>query len=330
MKIILAPMEGVIDYHMRSILTGIGGYDTCVTEFLRVSDHVLPNKVFRRLSPELNNKGLTETGVPVHLQLLGSDPHMMAKHASIGVGQGAPAIDINFGCPSKIVNRKMGGSVLLREPDRVHEIVSSVRKAVDNKIPVTAKMRLGYDDESLTLENALAIQSAGASEIVVHARTKVDGYKRPARWEAIAPIREAVNIPLIANGDIVTYDDYQQCVEISGCRDVMLGRGALINPSLARQIKAGSKEGGGFMELNDIARLILKLLSKMQAHYPQKCIVMRLKQWGSMLQKHSPAGKELFSEIRSKKSVSDINKILESLTSIKMHTSAHIECIRKC
>ena len=311
MKIILAPMEGVIEHHMRSILTGMGGYDSCVTEFLRVTDQVLPDRVFKRLLPELEQASKTPSGTPVKLQLLGGDSEIMAANAIKGVRLGAPAIDINFGCPSKFVNRKMGGSVLLREPDRVYSIVSAVRNALKPEIPVTAKMRLGYEDESLTLENALAIESAGASEVVVHARTKADGYKHPARWESLAVVREAIHIPLIANGDIVTLEDYHRCVEISGCEDVMLGRGALINPSLARQIKSGSRETeSGLMDWVEITKLILEYSQKIEAHQPQKYTVMRLKQWLSMLQRQHAPARQVFSVIRRMKSLNEIRDTL--------------------
>ena len=314
MKIILAPMEGVIEHHMRQALTRIGGYDACVTEFLRITDQRLPDRVFKRVSPELERHGRTAAGVPVILQLLGGDAEMMAVNAQRAVHLGAPAIDINFGCPSRFVNRKMGGSVLLREPERVHAIAAAVRQAVDSGIPVTAKMRLGYDDASLALDNALAIESAGAAELTVHARTKVDGYAPPAHWEALAPLREALRIPIIANGDIRSLDDYRRCVAVSGCVDVMLGRGALINPGLARQIKqshhAGLIEPMGWC---DIRSLILSLSEHMEQQYPQKTVVMRVKQWLGMLRKHHPLGQTVFDEIRRMKVLAEIKDVLSSI-----------------
>jgi len=311
MKIMLAPMEGVIEHHMRHALTSVGGYDGCVTEFLRITDQCLPARVFKRLSPELAQQGQTTAGVPVILQLLGGDPEMMAANAQTAVQLGAPAIDINFGCPSKFVNRKMGGSVLLREPERVHAIVAAVRKAVDTDIPVTAKMRLGYEDDMLALDNALATEAAGAMELTVHARTKVDGYKPPARWEALAPLREALTIPLIANGDIRSLDDYRRCVAASGCEDVMLGRGAISNPSLARQIKqCRQSEAVVPMGWSDITSLILATCEHMAREYPQKYVVMRLKQWLGMLRKHHVEGQRVFDEIRRMKGAGEIRDVL--------------------
>ena len=311
MKIILAPMEGVIDHHMREALTSIGGYDGCVTEFLRISDQLLPSKVFKRVSPELAHQGQTASGVPVSLQLLGGDPAMMAANADKAAQHGAPAIDINFGCPSRFVNRKMGGSVLLREPERVHAIVAAVRKSVDAAIPVTAKMRLGYEDGLLALDNVLAIESAGAAELTVHARTKVEGYTPPARWEALAPLREALTIPLIANGDIRNLEDYRRCVAVSGCQDVMLGRGALNDPSLARQIKQSSHgDAATPMNWKEISALIADTCAQMEREYPQRYVAMRIKQWLGMLRGSHPEGQRVFADIRQLKVLTDIKSVL--------------------
>lgn len=303
MKILLAPMEGVIDHHMRTTLTGVGGYDGCVTEFLRITDQKLPARVFKRTSPELLKNGHTPSGIPVVFQLLGGDPEMMAFNAHKAVELGAPAIDINFGCPSKFVSRKNGGAVLLREPERVHRIVAAVREAVDDAVAVTAKMRLGYENDALSLENAQAIESAGAAELTVHARTKIEGYKPPARWEALAPLRERLKIPLIANGDINSVEDYQSCRDISGCEDVMLGRGAICNPALALQIKGEATET---MEWSGISRLILDCSEQMRHDYKDKHIVMRIKQWLGMMKVQRPDVATTFEQVRVMKQLDDI------------------------
>jgi len=311
MKILLAPMEGVIDHHMRETLTGVGGYDGCVTEFLRITNQKLPARVFKRTSQELLTNGHTPSGVPVVFQLLGGDPEMMAINAHKAVELGAPAIDINFGCPSKFVSRKNGGAVLLREPHRVHDIVAAVRTAVDSSIAVSAKMRLGYEDDALSLENAQAIEAAGAAELTVHARTKVEGYKPPARWEALAPLREALTIPLIANGDIRSVEDYERCREISGCEDVMLGRGAICNPALARQIKQrGRSEESTVMHWQDIGQLILACSQRMQVDYQDKHIVMRIKQWLGMMKNHQPQAQLIFNRVRLLKGIDEVTELL--------------------
>src|SRR5690606_3163802 len=238
MRIMLAPMEGVVDHHLRNFITGLGGVDGCVTEFVRVTDQILPYKVFLRLAPEIIQDCRTDHGIPVKVQLLGGKPEPMGINAVEAVRAGARAIDINFGCPAKTVNKNDGGACLLRQPDRVYAIVKAVRDALPADIPVSAKIRLGYEDRNSYIENALAVTEAGASELTVHARSRVDGYKPPAYWEYIKEIGRHTTLPLVANGEIWNLDDYLRCREQSGCDDVMLGRGLLACLDLARQIKS--------------------------------------------------------------------------------------------
>ncbi len=230
-------MEGVIDYLMRELLTDISGVDHCVTEFVRVTDSLLPPSAFYRLCPELYHNCQTRNGIPVTIQLLGSNPEMMALNAVKAVNLGAKAIDLNFGCPSRTVNKHKGGAVLLKEPEAIYTIVKALRQALPNNIPVTAKIRLGYDTTELALDNACAVEAAGAQGLTVHARTKVQGYKPPAHWEWIAKIKGHTCIPLTANGDIWTLDDAANIMDITGCHRIMIGRGVLRNPLLPHQIK---------------------------------------------------------------------------------------------
>lgn len=176
-RILLAPMEGLLDFRLRDIITKIGGINQCVSEFIRVNDTLLPSQRFYRYVPELNHNCRTKAGVPVKVQLLGSDPVCMAENAAKVASLGAYGIDINFGCPAPTVNRNRGGAVLLKEPDVLYKIVYATRKAVPSTIPVTAKMRLGFDSTEQAIDCAKALESGGAEEIVVHARTKIDGYK---------------------------------------------------------------------------------------------------------------------------------------------------------
>ena len=147
-------MEGVIDFAMREILTGLGGYDHAVTEFIRINDHLLPNKTFYKYAPELLHGGNIKSGTPVYIQLLGQHPNLMAENARRAFDLGATGIDLNFSCPAKTVNNHKGGSILLREPDTVNKIVTAVRAAVPNKTPVSVKMRLGYDDQPFSWKSA--------------------------------------------------------------------------------------------------------------------------------------------------------------------------------
>ena len=231
--IVLAPMEGLLDYVLRDVLTRIGGIDRCIAEFIRVTNTLLPERVFMRVIPELAHGSCTPAGTPVRGQLLGSDPICMADNAARLASLGPFGVDLNFGCPAKIVNRHGGGATLLQNPESLYRIVHAVRQAVEPDKTVSAKMRLGFNDDSLALECALAIEAGGASEITVHARTKAQAYRPPAYWSRIADIRSVVKIPLIANGEIWNTADALQARTASGCDHLMLGRGIVTAPGLA-------------------------------------------------------------------------------------------------
>lgn len=313
MRIFLAPMEGVIDHHMRSLLTAVGGIDLCVTEFIRVTDHLLPGKVFFRYCPELLSGGTTLQGSPVRVQLLGSNPTALAMNAKKAAQLGALAIDLNFGCPAKTVNRHRGGACLLDEPQLLGEIAASVRAAVPDNVPVTAKIRLGYQDRAPYLANALALARAGVSELVVHARSKADGYKPPAYWEYIGEIREAISIPVIANGEIWSVDDFLLCRTKSGCQDIMLGRGILARPDLALAIKACIDEKRHvYLSWKQIARHLLDFYQATRHNYPKKYVGNRLKQWLFYLKLQYPEAEILFEEIKKSRDDQVITNALAS------------------
>jgi len=311
MNIMLAPMEGVADSRMREILTTIGGYQSCVSEFVRITDNLLPPKVFHRISPELKNGGSTPVGTPVIVQLLGGNPESMAANADRAVGLGASGVDINFGCPSRLVNRKAGGAVLLKSPERIYAVVKAVRDAIASDIPISAKLRLGYDNTDLAIDNALATQEAGADFITVHARTRADGYKSPARWEWLARINESTDIPVVANGDINSVEDYLRCRHISGCDDVMIGRGAIAKPDLAKQIKC-HQQGIAYepMVWDEIRPLVLQMGRSMEDGVKDKHIGMRIKQWLVYLKRDYIEAQHCFNRIRKISNFSEMKSML--------------------
>lgn len=311
-KIHLAPMEGVVDFHMRKLMTEIGGYDQCVTEFLRVTNNVYPDRVFRANCPELLNNSNTDAGVPTFLQLLGGNPEMIAKNAIRAASLGACGIDLNFGCPAKTVNKHDGGASLLQYPHRVYDIISTVREAVPDDIPVSAKIRLGFENKELAFENARAVEEAGAYRLTIHARTKVEGYKPPAHWEWIAKINEQVNLPLIANGEIWTVDDFHRCREVSGVNDVMIGRGAIAQPDLANLIKLACKaEAGEAMDWPVLLRLIQRFFD-MSINDTKKEIyaVSRLKQWTKQLARNYPEAGTCFTAFRKFRTAEEVRAVI--------------------
>lgn len=245
-------MEGVLDWILRDLLSEVGGFDRMVTEFVRVTDRILPAHVFKKYCPELSNGGRTRSGVPVFIQLLGGQPGPMAENAGVAASLGAPGIDLNFGCPAKTVNRHDGGAALLKEPRRVFDVANAVRRAVPAEIPVTVKVRLGFDHKEFHREIAQAAEESGAAHIVVHARTKAEMYTPPAHWEYIASMREGRSIPFLANGEIWSVEDYYRCVSVCGVPRVALGRGVVRQPTLAREIRAAMIEAGTIAESNSM------------------------------------------------------------------------------
>lgn len=320
MKLYLAPMEGLTDFYMRDMLTRISHYDACVTEFIRVTDRLHPARVFFHACPELRMGGKTASGVPVHVQLLGSEPSVLADNAARAAALGAPSIDLNFGCPAKTVNRHRGGAVLLDEPATIEAIVRAVRTSVPEAIPVTAKMRLGMQDRRYMIENAQAIEAAGAQALVVHARTKQEAYRPPAHWEAIAEIKAAVNIPVMANGEIWTCDDARRCQALSGCQDLMLGRGAVSDPALSNKI-AGQAVDLTWAALCAWQQQFLQAMQAAQhnseterfgAVWTERGAIGRYKQWLAMLTKNWPEALLLFQQIKPLQKIADIQRLLQT------------------
>jgi tRNA-dihydrouridine synthase C len=311
MRLMLAPMEGVIDHTMRELLTSLGGIDRCVTEFVRVSDLLLPPRVFRRLCPELDSGGTTASGVPVYVQLLGGRAEVLADNAARAAELGAPGIDLNFGCPARTVNKSDGGAIILREPERVHAITAAVRAAVPAAVPVTVKTRLGYEDQDLFLDIVRGIEAAGATEITVHARTKRHGYRPPAYWEEIARAREVVALPMIANGEIWSPGDALRCREVSGCNDLMLGRGALCRPDLPRLVVAAARgESAESLHWPDIAPLVLRFFELNLNHYDASHAGNPVKQWLVYLRAYFVQAASLFEAVKRLRQPQDIRAVL--------------------
>jgi len=310
MRVVLAPMEGVLDHLMRDLLTQVGGYDLCVTEFVRVVDQVISDRAFYRYCPELIYSDVygsrTKAGTPVRVQLLGQHPEYMAENAAKVIELGSSGIDINFGCPAKAVNKNRGGAVLLKDPENLYQIVKAVKDAVPNDVTVSAKIRLGYEDKSLAIENGQAVEAAGANELTVHARTKLEGYKPPAHWHWIAKIKNEISIPVIANGDIWSLEDARKCREVSGCKDIMVGRGALTIPNLGKVIKQESD----LISWSEVQTLLLAYTEFETRGDKSKYFPNRIKQWLKYLKNHYTEADALFSEIRTLKTADDIRAIL--------------------
>lgn len=328
-KLFLAPMEGVTDWAMRDLLTSLGGIDQCVTEFLRVTDKLHPYKVFEKNCPELATGSKTRSGTPVFVQLLGGQAVPLAENALRAHEMGALGVDLNFGCPAKTVNRHDGGASLLKSTDRIYNIVKTVRDAVPASTPVTAKIRLGFDDPSVCLENVKACEDAGATWVTVHCRTKTDGYKPPAYWEWIPKIQERTKIKIIANGEIWNIEDFKKCKSETNCQDFMIGRGALRNPYVFSEIKkheqlkqAPTSETTTPQSLiattensQKSLELIVPFFNACTIYVNDHFATARTKQWLSQLRIVSPKAREIFDQVKVHKKPVEFKTQLEKLLS---------------
>jgi len=303
--LLLAPMEGLMDATLRDLLTRVGGIERCVSEFIRVTNTVLPTRVFTRMVPELLHGSRTPAGVPVRVQLMGSDPACLADNAAQLATLGPEGIDLNFGCPARTVNRHRGGAALLEEPELVGRIVEAVRRAVPPALPVSAKMRLGLRDESRARDCAQAIESAGACELVVHARLQVHGYRPPAYWDRIAHLRGAVRLPLVANGEIWTAADARRCRAESGCNRLMLGRGSVADPGLARAILHSATADGGEpstapgLPWGEVLHLLEDFWHRTTHSFEPRHRAGRLKQWLQLLRLRHPEAAQAYARLRT-------------------------------
>ncbi len=324
--LMLAPMEGVVDPVLRAQFSKLGGLDRMVTEFVRVTDRLNPAHVYHKYCPELLTDGKTLEGVPVFVQLLGGQPGPMAENAHFVESLGALGVDVNFGCPAKTVNRHDGGAVLLKTPDRLFKILSAIQESLKASIPLTAKVRLGFEDKSLVKEIAEATEQGGAESLVVHARTRKEGYVPPAHWEYIAIMREQIKIPVIANGDIWNISDFKRCREISGCDRFALGRGLVSRPTLALEIKSYDTKNPH--ELWPWSKLltdyILPFIESSECYKSENYAVTRTKQMFKFLSRTYIEAEQAFQTLKVFKKSSEIKEFLYGTDRPKDH-DIHLE-----
>jgi tRNA-dihydrouridine synthase C len=241
---LLAPMEGVTEPCFRDLVleenpaSVLGG---AFTEFARVSNRALPVPVLER------HLGPNRFDAPVGLQLMGSDPALVAETARHALEAGAPLVDLNFGCPSKGALRGCAGSALLDEPPLVERLVRACTDAVDAAGPVTAKIRAGGEDDALLEDLARAAEAGGAAMLTVHCRTRAEGYQDEAPWERIARAVEAVSIPVCGNGGVLEHADVERMRAATGCAHVMIGRAALADPWIFSGRRVEAAEAADFL-----------------------------------------------------------------------------------
>jgi tRNA-dihydrouridine synthase C len=237
--------------------------------------------------------------VPVYVQLLGSDPALMAANARRVALLGAPGIDLNFGCPAKTVNRSRGGAALLRTPDLIRSICAAVRDSVPACTPVTAKIRLGFDSDAELEDILRALEQAPLTELTIHARTRRQAYRPPAHWHRLTEARESLPFPVIANGELWSPADITRCATISGCEAFMLARGALCRPDLGAAIQAlyqGAVPAP--FEWEQVTQLLMDFLEQNRSQYGPRYAVNPVKQWLAYLKFYYPQAGALFARVK--------------------------------
>ncbi|WP_286266100.1 tRNA-dihydrouridine synthase [Thalassotalea atypica] len=305
--IFLAPMEGVVDGTMRRLLTQINDFDLCITEFVRVVDYKLPKHLFYKTCPELKQESCTDNGTPVRVQLLGQHPQWMAENAHLACSLGSRGIDLNFGCPAPTVNKSMGGAILLNSPDSIYRIIIAVKEAVTAlEQDVSVKIRLGFNEVNLFREIIAAINQANPAQLTVHARTKRHGYKPPAYWRTIGDVNEINNIKTIANGEIWSKEDAENCMLDAKTKHLMLGRGALALPNLANVIKYNDQP----MTWPQVCELLIQYINIIPDEHHRYYVPSRIKQWLKYLKIQYHEAGDFFEEI---KRISDKQQLTESI-----------------
>lgn len=293
-------MEGVSDFVARGLLSGLGGMDFCVTEFVRVTDRPLRRRALLDMAPELDRGGRTVSGVPVVVQLLGARGDALAETASLARALGALGVDLNFGCPARRVNGHDGGAALLRDARRVEATVAAVRRALPAPYPVSAKIRLGWDDPDDVVALTRAAEAGGASFVTIHGRTKVQMYRPYADWRRIGRARAAVGVPVVANGDLFAPSDLERCRAESGCEHFMVGRGAFRCPNLFRWLRGLDRDP---WPAERSARLLERFALATRAaterfRSPERAALARTKQWVRYLAERDPAFAACFDQLK--------------------------------
>src|SRR5438552_7554916 len=256
-RVLLAPMSGVTDAPFRRLSARLGA--GLVVSEMTASDDLVNGRPMSRLRCEAAGIG------PHVVQLAGCETQWMAEGARIAEASGADVIDINMGCPARHVTGGQSGSALMRDLDHAVKLVEATIAAV--KIPVTLKMRLGWDDRSINApELARRAEAAGVRLITVHGRTRCQFYKGEADWSAVRAVKDAISVPLVVNGDITSYEKAVSALEVSGADAVMIGRGAQGQPWLPGQI--GRRLEGGKLES---APSLSEQLSHVRALYDEVC-----------------------------------------------------------
>lgn len=313
-KAVLAPMAGLTDAPFRRLCRAFGAA-LVFTEMVSVHGLVRGNQ----RSKEHLRFGDEER--PIGVQLFGADPGAVAEAVAIVADFRPEVIDLNFGCPVPKVVRQGAGAALLKDPAR---IAALCRAAVDaSPVPVTAKVRSGWHDDADAVLLARVLVDSGVAAITVHARTRSAMFKHKADWKVIARVKEAVTVPVIGNGDVVDGASARRMMEETGCDAVMVGRGALGNPFIFRQINralAGDEEGPP-ISATERFQAFLDHLALAVAYRPEQVAIVRMRQHLGWYLKRVSGTKKLRSEVMRMRSAAEVRAALLAWLAEREHAS---------
>ncbi len=303
--LILAPVAGHTDTLFRQAVKGLGGCGLVVSELVSTEGMTRNHEHTRHLTR------FEESEHPVSIQIFGSDPARMAESARMVEGMGADIVDINLGCPVKKVVKQGGGSNLLRDLPLLESIFKAVRAAAT--IPLTVKIRIGWDRTSINAVEVLKVAEAcGVEAIAVHGRARCDLFSGQADWSVIARVKEQAKIPVMGNGDVFSPADAERMFRQTGVDGVMMGRGVLANPWLIRQCHdhlAGNTVTA--VTQAEKGRFILDFLRRVERELPQPVALGKMKKMGGYLTKGIAGGAQLRDRIHTARSAGELLAALE-------------------
>jgi tRNA-dihydrouridine synthase B len=301
--LILAPIAGHTDSLFRQVIKGLGGCGLVVSELVStegMTRQQVRSEHFTRFS---------ESERPISIQIFGSDIARMAQSAAMVEEMGADIVDINVGCPVKKVVRQGGGSNLLRDLPLLGKIFTAVRKAI--KIPLSVKIRSGWDSRSINAAEVLTIaEDCGVEALAIHGRTRCDLFSGRSDWKVIAQVKERARIPIIGNGDVFTPPDAKRMFRETGVDGVMIGRGVLSNPWLILQ--CWNHLSGNVVKevsLADRAEFMMKFLERLSLDSPHPVALGKIKKIGGCLSKGFPGGSHLRAGMHSSRTIEEFFQI---------------------
>ncbi|HEV8587748.1 MAG TPA: tRNA dihydrouridine synthase DusB [Pyrinomonadaceae bacterium] len=270
--LVLSPMAGVTDISFRRLLKQRGGIGLTVSEFISVEGLTRNNPKSKRQMRFYENER------PFAVQIFGGQPERMRMAAEMAEEVGADILDVNCGCPAPKVVKHGGGSGLLKDHERLETILNEIKKAIS--IPMTVKIRAGYYDHMINaIETAKLAEACGAEHIALHGRTKEQGYRGLANWDLVREIKQAVSVPVSGSGDVATIQQAFDRFRETGCDGVLIGRGAMANPWIFRQIEDAMQAREPFQPtLEDKRALLLEYFEMLQQDMPQMAAIGRMKQ----------------------------------------------------